>query len=104
MTHAVGTSVPRKDGIGKATGQARYADDLRFPGMLYGRTIRTTIACGELGGYRLESDPGGLTVVDWRSIPGRNVVALIEDELRRLNFRHDVTATGHADRWRTRGQ
>ena len=28
---AVGHSVSRKDGIGKATGAARYADDLVFP-------------------------------------------------------------------------
>ncbi len=46
MLNAVGRSVPRKDGIGKATGQARYADDLRFPGMLHGRTIRTSVPCG----------------------------------------------------------
>ena len=31
---AVGNSVARKDGIGKATGGAKYADDLTFPGML----------------------------------------------------------------------
>ena len=27
--------------VDKATGAARYADDLSFPGMLYGRTIRS---------------------------------------------------------------
>ena len=43
---AVGSNVPRKDGIGKATGRARYADDLTFPGMLHGRTIRSTIPRG----------------------------------------------------------
>jgi CO/xanthine dehydrogenase Mo-binding subunit len=43
---SVGRSVSRKDGIGKATGRAKYADDIVFPGMLYGRTIRSTIARG----------------------------------------------------------
>jgi CO/xanthine dehydrogenase Mo-binding subunit len=76
----VGRNVPRKDGIGKANGSARYADDLAFPEMLYGRTIRSTVACGHLTGVRLEFDPAGFTVVDWRDIPGRNVVALIEDD------------------------
>ncbi len=80
MLDAVGRSVPRKDGIGKATGQARYVDDLRFPGMLHGRTIRSTIACGALAGVRLDLGGGGFTVVDHRDIPGRNVVALIEDD------------------------
>jgi CO/xanthine dehydrogenase Mo-binding subunit len=80
MLNAVGRSVARKDGIGKATGQARYADDLRFAGMLFGRTIRTTAPCGRLQGVRLEFDPTGFTVVDHRDIPGRNVIALIEDD------------------------
>ncbi|HEY8256672.1 MAG TPA: xanthine dehydrogenase family protein molybdopterin-binding subunit [Gemmatimonadales bacterium] len=80
MTNAVGRSVSRKDGIGKATGQARYADDLTFPGMLHGRTIRTTVACGQVAGVRLDFDPAGFTVVDHRDIPGRNVVALIADD------------------------
>lgn len=80
MTTAVGTSVPRKDGIGKATGQARYADDLTFPGMLHGRTIRTTVPCGRLNGVRLDFDTTGFTVVGHRDIPGRNIVALIADD------------------------
>src|SRR5687767_973144 len=77
---AVGTSVPRKDGLGKATGAARYADDLTFPGMLHGRTIRSTIPCGTISAIRRDFDPAGFTVVDWRDIPGRNVVALLTDD------------------------
>ncbi|MGQ0702490.1 MAG: xanthine dehydrogenase family protein molybdopterin-binding subunit [Gemmatimonadales bacterium] len=77
---AVGTSVPRKDGIGKATGAARYADDLVFPGMLYGRTIRSTIPAGRIRSVRLGFDPTGFTIVDYRDIPHRNVVALIDDD------------------------
>jgi CO/xanthine dehydrogenase Mo-binding subunit len=77
---AVGFSVPRKDGLGKATGAARYADDLAFPGMLHGRTIRSTIACGAISGIRRDFDPAGFTVVDWRDIPGRNVVALLTED------------------------
>ena len=77
---AVGQSVKRKDGIGKATGAALYADDLSFPGMLWGRTIRSTIACGRIKSIRLDFDRAGFTIVDWRDIPGRNVVALIEDD------------------------
>ena len=80
MTGAVGSSVRRKDGIGKANGTARYADDLEFPGMLHARTIRSTVAKGRLAGWKLESDPAGLTIVDCRDIPGRNIVALITDD------------------------
>ena len=76
----VGRSVPRKEGLDKARGAARYVDDLRFPGMLHGRTIRTTVARGQLTGVHLGFDPAGFTVVDHRDIPGRNVVALIQDD------------------------
>jgi CO/xanthine dehydrogenase Mo-binding subunit len=76
----VGRSVPRKEGLAKARGEARYVDDLRFPGMLHGRTIRTTVPCGELSGVHLDFDGAGFTVVDHRDIPGRNVVALIQDD------------------------
>ena len=31
----IGSSVPRKEGLGKVTGRARYADDMTLPGMLY---------------------------------------------------------------------
>jgi CO/xanthine dehydrogenase Mo-binding subunit len=76
---AVGQSVKRKDGIGKATGQTKYADDLTFPGMLYGRTIRTAIPAGRIKDITFQLAPG-FTVCDHRDIPGQNVVSLIADD------------------------
>ncbi|MEO6445895.1 MAG: xanthine dehydrogenase family protein, partial [Gemmatimonadaceae bacterium] len=86
---AVGTSVERKDGIGKATGHALYAADLVLPGMVHGRTIRSTIARGRVRSITLDFDTTGFTIVDFRDIPGRNVVALIEDDQPFL-VEHDV--------------
>jgi CO/xanthine dehydrogenase Mo-binding subunit len=77
---SVGRSVSRKDGIGKATGRTLYADDIVLPGMLYGRTVRSTIAHGTVRAIRLDFDTTGFTIVDYRDIPGRNVVALIDDD------------------------
>ena len=77
---AVGTSVSRKDGLGKATGRTKYADDIVLPGMLYGRTVRSTIARGTVRDIRFGFDTAGFTIVDYRDIPGRNVVALIDDD------------------------
>lgn len=77
---AVGNSVPRKDGIGKATGAARYADDIVLPGMLHGRTIRSTIPRGRVRSITLAFDPTGFTVVDYRDVPDRNVVDLIAQD------------------------
>jgi len=82
MTPAVGRSVFRKDGMPKTTGAARYVDDLRFDGMLYGRTIRSEIARGRVRAIHLDFDAAGFTIVDWRDIPGPrcNFVALIVDD------------------------
>ena len=79
---AVGQNVKRKDGIGKATGRTRYADDLVFPGMLHARTIRATIPCGRVRAIRLDFDTSGFVICDYRDVPagGRNLVALIEDD------------------------
>ncbi|MBM3791663.1 MAG: 2Fe-2S iron-sulfur cluster binding domain-containing protein, partial [Acidobacteria bacterium] len=35
----VGASVPRKDAFEKVTGRAQYADDIRLPGMLWGKIL-----------------------------------------------------------------
>lgn len=80
MTQSVGRSVARKDGIGKATGVTLYADDIVLPGLLHGRTIRSTIARGTVKSVRLDFDTTGFTVVDYRDIPGRNLVTLIVED------------------------
>jgi CO/xanthine dehydrogenase Mo-binding subunit len=77
---AVGRKVPRKEGVAKVTGAARYVDDLSFPGMLHGTTVRSTIPQGAILGIRCAFDREGFTVADYRDIPGRNVIALIEDD------------------------
>ncbi len=77
---AVGKNVPRKEGAAKVTGAARYVDDLSFPGMLPGATVRSTISRGEILSIRHDLGRDGFTVVDLREIPGRNVVALIEED------------------------
>lgn len=100
---AVGQNVKRKDGIGKATGRTKYADDLAFPGMIYGKTIRSTIPSGRI--TRISHHLGdGFTVCDHRDIPGRNLVALIVDDqpcLVERDVRHvaePIALIAHADR------
>ena len=100
----VGQSVPRVDGAGKASGATRYLDDLAFPGMLFGRTVRATIPCGRVTGVHLDFDPAGFTVVDWRDLPGPNCIVHITDDqpcLVREEVRHaaePVLLLAHADR------
>jgi CO/xanthine dehydrogenase Mo-binding subunit len=103
---SVGRAVPRKEGVGKVTGAARYVDDVTLPGMLYARTIRSTIPCGDIAAVRFLFDTNGFTVVDHRDIPGRNVVALIEDDqpcLAQREVRHfaePIVLLAHPDRER----
>ncbi|MCM2255362.1 MAG: xanthine dehydrogenase family protein molybdopterin-binding subunit [Vicinamibacteria bacterium] len=103
---SVGRSVPRLEGAAKVDGRARYVDDLSFPGMLHGRTIRAPHACGRLRSVRLGPGglPLGLVVVGPRDIPGDNVIAVIEDDQPALawgEIRHaeePVLLLAHADR------
>jgi CO/xanthine dehydrogenase Mo-binding subunit len=80
MPRAVGRNVRRRDGDAKVSGQARYIDDLSFPGMLHGATIRSTVPCGRIDRVRFEFETAGYTIVDRHDIPGRNVVAAIIDD------------------------
>ncbi len=79
---AVGHSVPKLDAYTKVTGAAVYVDDIPAAGMLHGRTVRSTIARGRICSVTLDPafDWSAVTVVDWRDIPGENVVALIESD------------------------
>jgi CO/xanthine dehydrogenase Mo-binding subunit len=77
----VGTSVPRSDGLAKVSGAARYIDDLSFPGMLHGRTVRATVASGAIRSIAHDARvEDGFTVVTAADIPARNIVTLIEDD------------------------
>ncbi len=103
---AVGRNVRRKDSDAKVTGTAAYIDDLSFPGMWHGRTIRSTIPRGRLNAIRLDFDTTGFTTVDFRDIPGRNIVALIDDDQPCLaeheiyHFAEPILLLAHADRER----
>jgi len=105
-TRVVGRSVPRKEGLDKVTGAATYVDDLRFPGMLHGITVRSAIPCGEIVAVHFDFDTSGFTIVGARDIPGRNVVALIEEDqpcLVEREVRHyaePILLVAHTDRER----
>jgi len=80
---AVGRSVPRREGVDKVTGRARYTDDIAVPGgALYGRTIRSTIARGTIRSITLhpQFDWSQVVVVTADDIPGDNIVQLIRDD------------------------
>jgi len=77
--HLIGTSHPRKEGRKKVTGQALYIDDISFPGMLYGTTVRSPVARGRIRNISFEGDIpwAEFTIVTAKDIQGENYVALI---------------------------
>ena len=102
----IGKSVHRKEGIPKVTGRAIYADDMRFDGCLYGRTVRSTVPHGTIKEIRF--NPGfpwtEFTIVLPEDIPGKNGVTLIDSEQPFLVYREiqhlaePIALIAHADR------
>src|SRR5579864_4216092 len=74
-----GHPVLRKEGREKVTGRARYVDDLVFPEMLHGVTVRSSVARGRIRGIRFgDGIPWSeFTVVTAADVPGKNEIALI---------------------------
>ena len=74
--------MPRVDGIARVTGRARYLDDLDAPGAWHGATVRSKVPHGVL--EALVRDPAfdwsQVVVATAADIPGKNVIALIEDD------------------------
>jgi CO/xanthine dehydrogenase Mo-binding subunit len=72
----------RREGPAKLTGEAKYADDLVFPGAWFGATIRSTEPHARLLGVELDDafDWKRVVVVTSADIPGDNIVSLIDDD------------------------
>src|ERR1700692_4367609 len=78
----IGLSAPRKEGRDKVTGRARYLDDISMPAMLYGAAVRSRIPRGKSKAITFgpESNWDEFVVVTAQDIPGKNDIALIEND------------------------
>ena len=76
------TAPLRREGPAKLTGEAKYADDLVFPGAWFGATIRSTEPHARLLDIELDDafDWKRVAVVTAADIPGENVVSLIDSD------------------------
>ncbi len=75
----IGKSVPRKEGRKKVTGAALYVDDISFPEMIYGTTVRSAVPRGRIKNISYVGDIpwSEFVIVNAKDIPGENYVALI---------------------------
>jgi CO/xanthine dehydrogenase Mo-binding subunit len=78
-TRIVGAPVPRKEGVDKLLGRARYVDDIEREGMWHGATVRSTIPRGLIRsiGFDRCIDWSQFTVVTAADIPAKNHIQLI---------------------------
>jgi xanthine dehydrogenase molybdenum-binding subunit len=70
----VGQVIQRPEAKAKVNGSALYTDDLNFPGMLYGATLRANIPHGILVKLEIEGAkllPGVQAVLTAQDVPGR---------------------------------
>jgi CO/xanthine dehydrogenase Mo-binding subunit len=106
-TKTIGKSAPRKEGRKKVTGQALYVDDISFPEMLHGTTVRSQVARGRIKDIVFEGDIpwNEFTIVTAKDIPGENYVALILNDQPYLagelvNHREEaIVLLAHADKY-----
>ncbi len=69
-TRVVGHTVIRPDAVAKVTGEAKFTDDYTFPGMIFGRALRSAVPHGILT---------KLDVEDARALDGVRAVLTAED-------------------------
>jgi len=84
-THAsaLGASLPRIEGAEKATGRARYADDIRLPGMLHAAVVTSPHAHARITGYRLDAAraiPGVKAIVTGADLGPQRAGGIVKDE------------------------
>jgi CO/xanthine dehydrogenase Mo-binding subunit len=78
-TRVVGASVPRKEGVDKLMGRARYVDDMEREDMWHGATVRSGIPRGLIRSITFDRriDWSEFAIVTAADIPGENCIQLI---------------------------
>ncbi|HEX3237004.1 MAG TPA: molybdopterin cofactor-binding domain-containing protein, partial [Gaiellaceae bacterium] len=77
---AVGARLPRYDGVGHVTGRTRFVDDVRVPGTLWAKALRSPhphAGITQLDTSKAEHHPGVHAVITHEDVP-RNVYGHLE--------------------------
>jgi CO/xanthine dehydrogenase Mo-binding subunit len=77
----ISKSIPKLDAASKIAGEALYVSDISMPGMLYAKTVRSTIVKGKILSIEKPSLPEGYFIIDRQDIPSRNVVKIIFEDM-----------------------
>ena len=82
-TTLIGSSVSRPDAVDKVRGEAKYADDLAFPGMLHVGVVRSPHPHARvlsIDAREAVANPAVIRVITHQDVPGANVVHVIYDD------------------------
>jgi CO/xanthine dehydrogenase Mo-binding subunit len=77
--HVVGRDVARRDGLGHVTGTTEYVDDIRYPGMLHLKMVRSPLVHARLKGIdfsEAEKVPGFVRALTSADVP-KNVYTIL---------------------------
>src|SRR5258708_10655050 len=87
----IGKPIPRKEGRKKVTGQALYVDDLAFPGMLHGVTVRSSIPRGRIKSISFDQPAAGAGGSDC-NIPWNQFTIVTAKDIRDLKLGENYVA------------
>jgi len=79
----IGKAVPRIDALEKVTGKTKYTIDIEFPGMLFGRILRSPLPHAKIVRIdpgRAQNLPGVRAVVTGRDFPDLRYGMLVKDQ------------------------
>src|SRR5713226_9183050 len=89
----VGKPIPRKEGRQKVTGRALYVDDLSFPGMLHGVTVRSSVPRGRIKSISFPSvQPPATAGGSDRNIPWDEFTIVTAKDIRDLKLGENYVA------------
>jgi len=78
--NVIGKQVRKVDGLELVTGQARFAGDYKFPGMVHGAVRRAGVPAGRITSIDVEvarKTPGVIDVLTAKDIPGPNLIGVL---------------------------
>ena len=76
----ISQSIPKEDHIEKVSGRSLYVSDIKMDHMLYAKTVRSIHPKAKIEKIEIPELPKDYFVVDYKDIPGRNVVKMIFDD------------------------
>lgn len=76
----INQSVEKKDHKIKMSGTAKYIADIKFPGMLFAKVIRSSVAYAKITNIKLPKLPDGYSYVDAFDVPGDNRLKVVTSE------------------------